>query len=104
MRGLNALLVTCSLFASPLCRAQGAQDAPPAQAEDALRKGTDAIQAGKFSDAERWFQSAVQLKPEDPAAHMELGVAELRLGKPKEASGHLRQPIVQSPQLAGANL
>jgi tetratricopeptide (TPR) repeat protein len=100
----GALLVVISFFAIPLCPAQGASQTPSPQADEALHKGTEAIQAGKFADAEKWFLSAVNANPENPAAHKELGVSELRLGKPKEAAPELREAIAENPQMGGANL
>jgi len=104
MTGSGALLVVLTLFAIPLCPARGASQIPPAQADEALQKGAEAIQAGKFADAEKWFLAAVSANPENPAAHMELGVAELRLGKPREAAAQLREAIAGNPQTGGANL
>jgi len=70
----------------------------------ALGKGTEAIRAGHYEDAEKWFKTAVQQTPEDPMALMGLGVAELRLGRTPDAVDALRKAVGISPELQGANL
>lgn len=104
MRRSKALLIAFSLIAFSVCRAQSTPDAAHSQSEDALRKGTEAVQAGRFADAERWFSTAVKADPENSAAQMALGVAELRLGKAKEATEQLRDALARNPQMPGANL
>jgi tetratricopeptide (TPR) repeat protein len=99
----GALLIACFVLAIPVCLAQA--DGPSTQPSgDALHKGTEAMQAGKFADAEKWFSAAVKVNPENADARMELGVAELRLGKAKEATEDLRDAITRNPQIPGANL
>ena len=104
MRMLKALLIASCLLTMPAGNAQTGTEPPPTQTEEALRNGTEAIRAGKFDDAEKWFQAAVKASPDNPAAHMELGVAELRLGKPEDASKALGEAIALDAQLQGANL
>jgi len=104
MRVLKALLIACCLLKITAGIAQTATEPSSPAAEEALRKGTEAIRAGRFDDAEKWFQAAVKATPDNPAALMELGVAELRLGKPEAASELLRQAIARSPEMQGANL
>ena len=77
---------------------------PSPTAEDSLRKGTEAIRAGRYQEAKKYFQAAVQVAPANAAAFMELGVAELGLGQPGEATDNLRKAIALSPDLQGANL
>jgi tetratricopeptide (TPR) repeat protein len=101
---LKALLIGSCLLTIPAGNAQTGTEPPPTQAEEALRNGTEAIRAGKFDEAEKWFQAAVKASPDNPAAHMELGVAELRLGKPEDASKTLGEAIALDAQLQGANL
>jgi Flp pilus assembly protein TadD len=97
MRVANALLLGCSLWASLSGFGQTATD-------DTLRKGTDAIRAGRIEEAEKWFQAAVQASPDNPAALMELGVAQLRLGRPGDAAANLRKAVELNPQMLGVNL
>ncbi len=97
MRLRNALLFVCCLCASSSGFGQSSAD-------DTLRKGTEAIRAGRFEEAEKWFQAAVQASPGDPAALMELGVAQLRQGRPGDAAGNLRKAVELNPQMLGANL
>lgn len=104
MRMLNTTaLILEALLVLPFARAQVA--APPADpvGED-LRKGTEAIQAGKPDEAEKWFQAALQTAPDNPAALMEFGVAELRLGKTASGVDALQRAVTLAPQLQGANL
>lgn len=104
MRLLNVLLIASSLLCISAGMAQTGTEPSPLPAEEALRKGTEAIRSGKFDDAEKWFQAAVKASPDNADALMELGVAELRLGKPEVASDLLRQAIARSAELQGANL
>jgi Flp pilus assembly protein TadD len=85
------------------CAAALAQPSP-ASADEALGRGTEAIRAGRFAEAEQWLEQAVKLSPENPAAHMELGVAQLRTGKPNDAVEHLRQAAALGHSLAGVHL
>jgi tetratricopeptide (TPR) repeat protein len=104
MRRINALLFASCLTMVPGGQAQTVIEPSHAQTEEALRQGTEAIGAGRFVDAEKWFQLAVKESPDNADARMELGVAELRLGKPEEASNSLREAITRNPQTPGANL
>jgi Flp pilus assembly protein TadD len=105
MRRLIPLLLALFLLTVSTTRAQtGTSSGSGAQAGEALRNGTEAIRAGRFAEAERWFHAAVKENPGNPAAHLELGVAELRLGKPADAASALQQAIALDPQLPGANL
>ena len=97
MRLRNALLLGSCLWASLSGFGQASTD-------DTLRKGTEAIRAGQFEEAEKWFQAAVQASPDNPAARMELGVAQLRRGRPGDAAGNLSRAAELDPQMLGANL
>ena len=76
----------------------------PQPLDESLRRGTEAIRAGHYEDAEKWFHSAVETNPDNSSALMELGVAELGLGHPDEAADHLHKAIGISPEMPGANL
>ena len=104
MRMLNATaLILEVLLALPLAAAQSAT--PPAdQVNEDLRKGTEAIESGKPDEAEKWFQAALQAEPGNPAALMEFGVAELRLGKTASGVDSLQRAVTLAPQMHGANL
>lgn len=75
-----------------------------ASVDESLRKGTEAIHAGKFDEAEKWFRAAIEASPGNPTALMELGVTELRLGKADVSSDLLQQAIAARPELPGAHL
>ena len=57
MRMLKALLIAFCLLTIPAGNAQTGTEPPPAQAEEALRNGTEAIRAGKFDDAKKWLET-----------------------------------------------
>jgi Flp pilus assembly protein TadD len=101
MRTGNVCLLSAFLLA---CVAVFGQAAPPASADDALRRGTEALSTGHFAEAEQWFQKVVSATPGNPVAHMELGAAQLRLGKANEAAENLRQAVAIDPNVPGANL
>jgi tetratricopeptide (TPR) repeat protein len=104
MKRVSALLMALCLPALPAGHAQAASQASSTQDDEALRLGTDALQTGKFAEAEKWLQSAVDAAPDNPIAQMELGVAELRLGKPGIGISALNHAVSLDPQLQGANL
>ena len=104
MRMTCALLVVACSIAVPAGKAQTGSEPSSTSVDADLQKGTEASRAGKFDDAERWFQGAVKASPDNAAALMDLGVAELRLGKPEEAADLLRRAVERSPELLGANL
>jgi tetratricopeptide (TPR) repeat protein len=99
------ILTVFMLFVATTLTAQTAATASTGQSfDELLRKGTDAIRAGRDEDGERWFKAAVEANPDNPAARMELGVAELRLGQAAEAVENLRKALAVSADLQGANL
>jgi tetratricopeptide (TPR) repeat protein len=104
MRIIAALLSSVLLVSSASLVAQASTEQPTATPDDLLRKGSDAIRAGKFDEAERALIAAVKTNPHDSTALMDLGMVELRLGKPEEASSRVREAIAQVPTLQGAHL
>ena len=74
-----------------------AQTSPGASSDEALQRGTEAVRASHFEEAERWFQAAVNSGPGNPAAQMELGMVQLRLGKANDAAQHLSQAVAIDP-------
>lgn len=104
MRTLNATaLILEALLLLPFAAAQDATSTANSTGED-LRKGTEAIRAGKADEAEKWFQAALKSDPDNPDALMEFGVAELRLGKPANGVDSLQRAVALAPQMQGANL
>ena len=104
MRMLKATaLIFEALLVLPFATAQVAASPSDPAAED-LRKGTEAIQTGKPDEAEKWFQAALNVSPDNPAAWMEFGVAELRLGKTANGVDSLQHAVALAPRMQGANL
>ncbi len=104
MRIIYALVIVSCLLVVPVGNAQTGTEPSSTSFDGAMQKGTEAIRAGKFDEAERWFQAAVTASPDNAAALMDLGVAELRLGKPEEASDQLAKAVQQTSDMQGANL
>ena|ERR1035438_4212990 len=104
MGNFDALLITFCLGFVLQAEAQTVSEKPDAPAVGPIRQGAEAMTAGKFAEAERWFQTAVTQDPESGEARMELGIAELRLGKPEEATQSLREAIARNPNAQGVNL
>lgn len=59
--------------------------------------GNQAQAAGHFSQAEAYFQEALQLNTQDAALHYNLGNAQRELGKPAEAAKHYQLAIELNP-------
>lgn len=95
-------LVAC--LALPWCAAQSGSTAPAASVGEALRNGSEAMQAGRFEEARKWFGSAVAASPQNPDALMALGIANLRVGKPDAAADALRRCVQLQPSMPGAEL
>lgn len=103
MRMLNIATATVILAGSTII-AFTAYGQAPQSIDDLLRKGTEAIQAGKLEEAEKYFKAAVAASPDNPTVLMEYGVAELRLGKSEAAAGLLQRAAALSPRTPGTNL
>jgi tetratricopeptide (TPR) repeat protein len=104
MRITHLLLVVACMIGVRSGNAQAGSEPLSTSLDTALQNGAEAVRAGKFNDAERWFQIAVKASPDNSTALMDLGVAELRLGKPEEAVDLLRRAVERSPETPGANL
>lgn len=105
MRLLRAdALILEALLVLPLALAQNATPPPGSSVDEDLRGGTEAIRAGKLDEAEKLFQDALIAAPDNPAALMEFGVAELRLGKTANGVDSLKRAVALAPQMQGANL
>jgi tetratricopeptide (TPR) repeat protein len=97
----NVFLYSAALLA---CAAAAAQATTAVSEDEALRRGTEAIRAAHFAEAEHWFEQAIKLSPDNAAAQMELGAAQLRMGKARDAAAHLQQAVTLDPKMTGANL
>lgn len=104
MRYCHLIVSLFALSAGVYAVAQSAASGSAPSVDEELRNGTEAMRAGKFDEAERWFQAAVKMAPDNPDASMAFGVAELRLGKPEAASESLSRAVTIEPDLEGANL
>lgn len=104
MKKLNALVLASCLLAIPALRAQSVSASASSHVQEALSNGAKAIAEKRFADAEKWFRTALRLSPDNPMAHMELGVAELRMGRAQEATTELRDAIRRAPDLQGPHL
>ena len=102
MGRFNALFIALCLLAISAGRAQSG--GIELSADEALSKGAEAMHAEDFTAAEKWFQAAVNANPDNSDALMELGVAELRLGRPELAVDQLNKAISLAPNQHGANL
>jgi tetratricopeptide (TPR) repeat protein len=81
--------------------------APPAAspAVQQLRaEGEAAMEASRFADAEQTYQKLLGLTPNDPIAHMQLGMARTMGGRTAEAIAPLRQALKLRPDLLPAKL
>jgi uncharacterized protein HemY len=65
-----------------------------------IRKGIEAYEGEKWSDAQRWFESALAKGAPDSATHLLLATSLLRQGKPRDALNHL--VIAKDMEEAGA--
>jgi Flp pilus assembly protein TadD len=68
---------------------------PAAQA--AAEAGIRALSQNKFGDAETDFQKMLKLSPDNPAALINLGLAEFRLGRAEEAQKDLERAVQLTP-------
>ena len=66
------------------------------------RQGNTYQQSGRYAEAERCYQEAVQLQPQQSALHYNLANAQRELGKPKQAAEHYQRAIQLNPNDADA--
>lgn len=62
------------------------------------------MEASRFTEAEQTYQKLLTLTPNDPIAHMQLGMARTMGGRTAEAVGPLRQALKLRPDLLPAKL
>ncbi len=62
-----------------------------------IKKGSDAVDAGRYSEAVPLFRQAVALTPYDPVAHNDLGVAFYHLGQLDSALAYYQAAIRLRP-------
>lgn len=67
------------------------------QFETAVTKGTYALENGESAEAVRLLQTAVELRPQDHAAHLLLGIALVRQGEDTAARSHLLTALRVKP-------
>jgi tetratricopeptide (TPR) repeat protein len=102
MGKFNRLLIGTYVLVASLARAQTGQAIQ--LNDEVLSKGAEAMHGGDFAAAEKWFQAAVNSNPDNADARMELGVAELRLGRPELAVEQINKSLAVAPGQRGANL
>jgi Flp pilus assembly protein TadD len=69
-----------------------------------IEQGQEAYDAREFAQAEEAFQSAANLRPEDPVAQMFLGLSQYEQGKLAEAQIPLEKAKSLDPQNDRTNL
>ena len=84
----------------------GAAQTPeqPDALKQQLRAGAEALQRGDVGTAESHFQRVVAAAPTLPDGYLGLGMAQLREGKPDDASHALEHAAQLNPRLPGAHL
>jgi Flp pilus assembly protein TadD len=89
---------------SPAGTAQGS--APPAAPRERLRAlflaGKQHFDAGRWAEAIPPFQEIVQLDPNNPQAHHDLGMTLLFCGRPAEAAASLERAVELKPDFSSA--
>jgi len=60
-------------------------------------------EAGKLNEAIEQYKQALQLKPDYARAHVNLGVALIKLGKPEDAIRHYEEALRIEPDYAAAH-
>jgi len=77
-------------------------DGPDIDADEAFARAEESEQAGDLASAQRWYQLAARLDPEDAVIPFNLGNVLDGLGRPREADFAYRQAIARNPNLADA--
>ena len=88
----NRRLALALLVVVPLA---GCGHPPPItdQGVEAFQRGYAALQAADWPEAERYFEAAAKVSPDDPFIQLDLGVVRQRLGKLDEARAAYRRAI-----------
>ena len=77
---------------------------PNSDAQSALQRGQQALQAGDLGTAKAEFKKAVQLAPTDAAAQSALGWVLAQQGESESAVVHLRAALKAKPDFVDAQL
>jgi len=72
------------------------------RAEDWDQRGTVLAHLGRAREAQRHYEQALQLKPDDPDAHNNLGLLLARAGRLTEAIGHFEAALRSRPDFPAA--
>src|SRR3954464_12634731 len=70
---------------------------PFEQAKHLFLRGVRDFEAGRFQEAERAFETSLELLPGRVSTLVNLGATKLRLSKPLEALGTLDQALTREP-------
>lgn len=70
------------------------------QAKAAAEAGIEALGKNNFDAAEKAFLQLLKLSPENPSALVNLGLVDVRLGRPEDAKNYLLQAIHVVPDAA----
>lgn len=81
-------------------RLGGAREVP--RASDTVRQGEAKLAAGDAQAAKVLFERAISEHPQDPRAHLDLGIAQEMLGDRSGAEATYRRAIALKPDLAEA--
>ncbi|HET9088177.1 MAG TPA: tetratricopeptide repeat protein [Acidobacteriaceae bacterium] len=81
-----------------------AQNGNQTQVQDLFRQGAQAMRAGQVAAAEAAFRKATEIDPTLAAAHLDLGLAQLKLGKLTEAIASIHKALALDPNAAGAHM
>jgi tetratricopeptide (TPR) repeat protein len=74
-----------------------------AEVESALKRGIELAEQAQYEDAVAQFREVIRLQPDNPAAHFDVAVTLIRLGKLDEAIPECREAIRIQPNYAEAH-
>jgi tetratricopeptide (TPR) repeat protein len=86
------------------CAALALLATPSLAADDSLSRGTSALEAGRYREAEIAFRDALKADPESAQAHYLLGLARSRRGDDAGAAESFERALEIDPELPGARL
>ncbi len=81
---------------------QAAKDSEDAEVLGMI--GAAAARAGDMAQASKYFERAVERRPDDPLARARLGIARIALGEPDQAIEDLEAALKQKPDLREAGV
>ena len=68
-------------------------------AEDALKQGIEAHQAGRIQEADKYYTAILQAAPKHPDANHNMGVLAVGVGKVQEALPFLKTALEANPSV-----